>query len=130
MLSQSISRSILIAFAAAFLLSGAGIAEATASVGKDRVKSPDKPPLHLTAAQRKLVVDSVSGRDTDDKLPDGFIPAVGAKIPSQKKLPIHPIPPPASSKFPALKNYDYAKLPDKILLIDPMSRKVVDLIDR
>jgi hypothetical protein len=40
------------------------------------------------------------------------------------------VPPPASAKVPALKNYDYAKLPGKILLVDPMTRKVVEVIPR
>ncbi|HVT54913.1 MAG TPA: DUF1236 domain-containing protein, partial [Xanthobacteraceae bacterium] len=75
-------------------------------------------------------LQSVSGADTTDKLPEGFTPAVGAKIPTQKKLPIHPVPPPASTKIPELKNYDYAKLSDKLLLVDPMTRKVVEVIPR
>lgn len=130
MSSRSVSRFVSIGFASALLVSGAGMAAASASVGKDRVQSPHKAPLHLADAQRKIAVDAVSGWDTGDKLPEGFNPVVGAKIPSQKKLPIHPVPPPANLKMPALKNYDYAKLPDKILLVDPMTRKVVDVIAR
>ena len=128
--SRSISRFVSVGLATALLAASSGMAAATASVGKDRVQAPKKAPLHLTDAQRKLVIDSVSSRDTGDKLPAGFNPAVGAKIPSQKKLPIHPVPPPARAKVPALKSYDYAKLPDKILLVDPMTRKVVEVITR
>ena len=128
--SRSISRFVVIGLSSVLLATSSGMAAATASVGKDRVQAPKKAPLHLTDAQRKIVVDSVSGWDTGDKVPEGFSPVVGAKIPSQKKLPIHPVPPPASSKVPGLKSYDYAKLPDKILLIDPMTRKVVEVIAR
>jgi hypothetical protein len=67
-------------------------------------------------------------RPTDDKLPAGFEPAVGTKVPSQKKLPLHPLPRPLVTQVPALKQYYYAKLPDKVLLVDPMARKVVDVI--
>jgi hypothetical protein len=123
-----IPRLISIAGAAALLVSGSEMAAATASVGNDRVQSPKKPALHLTSDQQKIVVDAVSWRDTSDKLPAGFNPVVGANIPTQKKLPIHPVPPPASDKIPALKNYDYAQLPDRILLIDPMTRKVAYVI--
>jgi hypothetical protein len=125
-----VSRFLFVTAMSAFLVSGSGMAAATASVGNDRVQSPKKTALKLTDAQRKLVIDSVNSRDTGDKLPAGFDPAIGAKIPSQKKLPIHPVPPPASAKVPALKNYDYAKLPGKILLVDPMTRKVVEVIPR
>jgi hypothetical protein len=89
-----------------------------------------KSPPHLNDAQRRVLLQSVSGKDTTDKLPERFTPAVGAKIPTQKKLPIHPVPPPARAKIPELKNYDYAKLSDKVLLIDPMTRKIVDVIPR
>lgn len=128
--SRSAFRFVSIGFASALLISGASMAAATVSVGKDRVQAPKKTTLQLTDAERKLVVDSVSGWDTGDTLPAEFNPAAGAKISSQKKLPIHPVPPPASLKVPALKSYDYAKLPDKILLVDPMTRKVVDVIAR
>lgn len=128
--SRSASRFVSIGLASALLASSSGMAAATASVGNDRVQSPKKTALKLTNAQRKLVVDSVKIWDTGDKLPAAFNPVVGAKIPSQKKLPIHPVPPPASAKVPTLKNYDYAKLSDKVLLIDPMTRKVVEVIQR
>jgi hypothetical protein len=49
-------------------------------------------------------------------------------VPSQKKLPLHPLPRPLVTEVPALKQYYYAKLPDKVLLVDPMARKVVDVI--
>ena len=32
------------------------------------------------------------------------------------------------NQVPTLKQYYYAKLPDKVLLVDPMARKVVDVI--
>lgn len=127
---RSISHFISIGLASALLVSSSGMAAATVSIGNDRVQAPKKAALQLTDAERKLVVDSVSGWDTGATLPAGFNPAVGAKIPSQKKLPIHSVPPPASLKVPVLKSYDYAKLPDKILLIDPMTRKVVEVIAR
>jgi len=125
-----VPRLVSIAAAAAFLVSGSEIAAASASVGNDRVQSPKKPALHLTDAQRKIVIDAVSWRDTGDKLPAGFSPVVGADIPTQAKLPSHPVPSPASDRIPALKNYYYAKMPDKVLLIDPMTRKVAEVIAR
>jgi hypothetical protein len=41
-------------------------------------------------------------RPTDDKLPAGFQPVVGAKVPTQKKLPLHPLPRPLVNEIPAL----------------------------
>lgn len=128
--SRFIFRFVSAGLATALLAASSGMASATVSVGRDRVQAPKKDSLHLTDVQRRIVVEAVNGWDTGDKLPEGFSPVVGAKIPSQKKLPIHPVPPPARAKVPELKNYDYAKLPDKVLLIDPMTRKVVDVIVR
>jgi len=82
----------------------------------------------LNDAQRHQVWQAVMARPTDDKLPADFQPAVGTKVPSQKKLPLHPLPRPLVTQLPALKQYYYAKLPDKVLLVDPMARKVVDVI--
>src|SRR4029079_1640500 len=41
----------------------------------------------LNEAQRHQVGQGVMARPTDDKLPAGFEPAVGTKVPAQKKLP-------------------------------------------
>jgi hypothetical protein len=89
-----------------------------------------KAPLSLDEAQRQKVWQTVMERATDDKLPAGFQPVVRAKVPTQKKLPLHPLPRPLVNEIPALKQYYYAKLPDQVLLVDPMSRQVVDVITR
>jgi len=65
---------------------------------------------------------------TDAKLPEGFQPVVGATMPTQAKLPLHPLPGPLANEIPVLKEYYYGKLPDKVLLVDPISRKVVEVI--
>src|SRR5947209_19660792 len=35
---------------------------------------PAKPPLKLTDAQKKRIAQAINGKDTLDKLPDGFTP--------------------------------------------------------
>jgi len=103
---------------------------ATAAAAPLGVGAPAKPPLQLTDAQRQQVLQAVKAEDTGDKLPADFQPAVGAKVPSQKKLPLHPLPRPLVNQLPVLKQYDYAKLPSNVLIVDPMTRKVVDVIAR
>jgi hypothetical protein len=97
-------------------------------VGMTPAASQPKPAPVLSEAQRQQVWQAVMARATDDKLPEGFQPVVGAKVPTQKKLPLHPLPRPLANELPVLKQYYYAKLPDKILLVDPVSRKVVEVI--
>jgi hypothetical protein len=86
-----------------------------------------KPAPALNETQRQQVWQAVMAQATDYKLPEGFQPVVGAKVPAQKKLP-HPLPRPLATQVPVLKQYYYAKFPDKVLLVDQISRKVVEVI--
>jgi hypothetical protein len=87
-----------------------------------------KPPLTLTDAQRARVVEAVSKEDTLGKPPEGFVPAVGARVPAQEKLAAHPLPRPLIYEVPTLKQYYYARLPDKVLIIDPMKKEVAAIL--
>jgi hypothetical protein len=87
-----------------------------------------KPPLTLTDAQRAKVVDAVSKEDTLEKLPEGFAPAVGAQVPDQAKLATHPLPRPLVYELPQLKEYYYARLPDRVLIVDPMKKEVAAIL--
>jgi len=86
--------------------------------------------LQLTEAQRQQVVQAVNPKDTEDKLPADFQPSVGATVPSQEKMPMHPLPRPLVYQVPVLKQYYYAKLPKNVVIVDPMTKKVVDVIPR
>ena len=89
-----------------------------------------KPPLKLTDEQKKRVAQAINGKDTLDKLPEGFTPAIGAKVPIQSKLPEHPLPRPLVYEIPALKNYYYVQLDDKVLIVDPMTKTVAEIVAR
>jgi hypothetical protein len=89
-----------------------------------------KPPLQLTDPQRQQVLQAVVAENSDDKLPADFQPANGAQVPSQQKLPLHPLPRPLVYQIPVLKQYYYAKLSSNVLIVDPMTRKIVDVIAR
>jgi hypothetical protein len=97
------------------------------TVGMSAAAEP-KPAPALNEVERQQVWQAVMAQATDDKLPEGFQPVVGAKVPTQIKLPLHPLPGPLANQIPVLKQYYYAKLPDKVLLVDPISRKVVEVI--
>jgi hypothetical protein len=117
-------------FAVAALIAGpAHAAEGTPSITVANLNHA-KQPLHLSDAQRRQVVDAINGRNTLDKLPEGFVAQVGAKVPTQKKLPLEPLPRPLVYKIPELKQYYYAQLADNVLIVDPMKRSVVDVIAR
>ena len=123
-----------VTIAACLLLAGG----ASAAPGTDAAHKTDtraaarqpKPPLELIDPQRQQVLEAVSTKDTLDKPPAGFKPTIGAAVPSQKKLALHPLPRPLVYQIPVLKQYYYGKLPDTVLIVDPMTRKVVDVIAR
>jgi len=90
------------------------------------------PPLHLSDAQRNQIQQALRGEDTEvtfgtktTKPAESFNPTVGAKIPASLKP--HTLPPPVLSQMPELKRYTYLKFKNQVLIVDPMSRKVVDM---
>jgi hypothetical protein len=103
---------------------------AASALSEARARSRVKAPLQLTDSQRQQVIHAVNEKATDDMLPSGFHPATGAAVPSQEKLPLHPLPRPLIYQIPVLKQYYYAKLPKSVLIVDPMTRRVVDVITR
>lgn len=105
---------------------GATYVPGTKAGGEKTVKKP----LALTDTQRQQVRQAVASAGTDDKLPPDFTPTVGAKVPKQKKLPLHPLPQDISRQIPALKQYYYGKLPNNVLIVDPVAKTVVAVIPR
>jgi hypothetical protein len=90
------------------------------------------PPLKLSDDQRAKIRQMVSGENTEvqfslksNKPAEGFAPSVGAKIPAGLKP--HALPPPLLAEMPTLKRYTYLKFKQQVLIIDPMSRKIVDM---
>ena len=112
--------------------SGLAYAANTTVHRTDTIAGPQKPkePLTLTEADRRRVLTAVTPLDTEDKLPANFDPVAGEAVPSQKKLPLHPLPRPLINQIPKLKEYYYAKLPTRILIVNPTKKKVVEVIPR
>ena len=121
-------RRIIIAALAIGLAGGPAIAQLHSSTGTVADPIAATLPLALTPAQRQRVIAAVTKEDTLDKLPPDYQPAIGAKIPTQKQLAAHPLPRPLVYEVPQLKQYYYARLPDRVLIIDPMKREVAAIL--
>lgn len=87
-----------------------------------------KQALSLTTAQQKLAWKDVEQSATAQKTPADFSPRVGATVP--KDVALKPVPAKLSRQVSSLKPYDYALLKDELLIVDPTSKKVVDVINR
>jgi hypothetical protein len=95
-------------------------------------QNPTLPPLHLSDAQRDRIRSVLSGKNTEvdfalksAKPAQSFAPSVGAKVPAG--LHPHALPPPLIYEMPPLKRYSYLKFKGQVLIINPMSRKIVDM---
>jgi hypothetical protein len=95
-------------------------------------QNPQVPPLHLSDDQRAKVRQALSRLNSEvefqqksTKSAQSFAPAVGQKIP--KGLHPHALPTPLTKEVPALKRYTYLKFKQQVLIINPMSRKIVDM---
>jgi len=95
-------------------------------------QKPKLPPLKLTDAQRGKI--SAALRDVNsevdfklksNKPAEAFTPTPGATIP--KGLHPHALPRPLIYELPVLRDYTYLKFKHQVLIIDAMSRKIVDM---
>ena len=87
-----------------------------------------KPPLQLSEEQRRAIQDALVTAHSAQKTPDKFEPKVGAKVPTSLKL--NAMPAPLINQEPVLKQYDFVKLDNDLLVVDPMDNTVVAVIPR
>jgi len=90
------------------------------------------PPLHLSDAQRNQIQQALRSENSEvtfgtktTKPTESFNPTVGAKISASLKP--HTLPPPVTSQMPELKRYTYLKFKHQVLIINPMTRIIVDI---
>lgn len=85
-----------------------------------------RPPLQLDDRQKAEIRAAVELQDTAQKAPKDFRPTVGGEVP--KAITMHAMPLPLLERLPSLKQYDYAKLEDEVIVIDPMAKKIVAVL--
>jgi len=102
------------------------------SVGPPVAQNTSPPPLQLTDQQKAKIKQVLRGKSTEvtftlktTKPTQSFNPTIGAKIPSPLKA--HSLPPPLIHEMPALKQYTYLKFKGQVLIINPMTGKIVDI---
>ena len=86
------------------------------------------PPAQLTDAQRDAIQNGLVAVHTQQKAPKDFNPQVGQALPSPLK--VDTLPQDLVRKDAALKEYGYAKTEKDILVLDPLSKKIVAVIPR
>jgi hypothetical protein len=84
--------------------------------------------IGLTASHRRIIFENVAGERVQ-KLADDQKPSVGGIIPDS--IMLNEIPIAVKDQVGLLRDFKIARLPDdNILIVDPASRKIVDIITR
>jgi hypothetical protein len=107
---------------------GAILLAAACCSGVAAAQTHTPPPLQLTDQQREMIRDAVMTEHVAQPTPKGFEARAGAALPTAIKG--GPLPRPLVYQIEALKHYYYAKIDHDLLIIDPMNKKVVEVIPR
>lgn len=86
--------------------------------------------LRLTPAQRARIFETVNREKDKVKLPRAVSPqiSVGAQMPPSIELYV--LPDDIAAEVPATKFYQYTIVKDQVVIVDPTTMTVVDLIRR
>jgi len=102
------------------------------STGDKVPQKPSLPKLNLTNGQREQIRKGVLGQNTEvefklksTKSAKDFNPQVGAKLP--KGVTGHSLPPSVLAQLPQLRDYKYVTMKDQVLIVNAMTKKIVDL---
>jgi hypothetical protein len=84
--------------------------------------------VSLTDAQQKLTLKDIEQSGQVQTKPTNFTASVGATVPNV--LALKPVPAGLGQQVKALKSYDYALLQRELLIVSPINKKIVDVINR
>jgi hypothetical protein len=128
-------KSHLIAITAAALLAGIGTASAadmhTTSNTMSKtpaMQSMAKDNLTLSRSQQRTAWKDLGKQASNQTAPSNFKASVGATIPGD--ITIQAVPAKVAARVSALKPYDFALLDNKLVIVNPNDKKVVDVISR
>jgi hypothetical protein len=85
------------------------------------------PSLKLTPAQKQTIYASISSQKQKETAPPTFRVAVGAVVPPSVEL--QALPKTIVDLMPELKDYEYAMVTNQVLLVDPKTKQVIEIIN-
>jgi len=109
---------------AALVLAGTAVAQSTPDAG--RPVTPDRPVL-LAPDKQARIRDQV----TRSKLESAMLPRpaeIGMTVPAS--VPLHALPEDSVTELPTVTAYHYFVAGEQIAIVDPATRRVVQLIDK
>ncbi len=109
---------------AAGLLAG-GISMASAATMSQSSSTPSNS-LSLSSSQQKTAWRNLHSQAKEQQAPSSFFATVGAAVPAS--VTIRPVSTKTASAVPMLKDYDFAMVNHKILIVNPKDRKIAVVI--
>ena len=98
------------------------------AAAQDNVRSNQTIQPHELAQQQAAIREGLVAEHTQQKTPDGFQPKVGDALPKIMKVDV--MPQDLTRREPSLKEYGYAKTASDILVLDPMTKKIIAVVPR
>ncbi len=83
--------------------------------------------LKLSADQKHTIYQSINNQKQKETAPLDFRAAVGAVVPSSVEL--QPLPKTIVDLMPQIKDYQFAMVANQVLLVEPKSKQVVEIIN-
>jgi hypothetical protein len=97
------------------------------SVATAQSTNPEATPnLDLSAGQKQTIYTSIRNLNIKNETPPNFQPLVGAVVPTEVKL--EPMPKTIGELAPRLKDFQVAMISNQVVVVEPQSRKVVEVI--
>jgi hypothetical protein len=93
--------------------------------GTSQSTSPNQK-VQLSATQKTAIYNAVSKDKSKSAAPANFQPSIGAKVPAS--LELHALPPEALANAQAASSYRYTMANNQVVLVDPLTMQVVDII--
>ena len=110
------------------LLAVPAMAQNSKTIDPNKLTVEAKEPLQLDDQHRAAIQNALVAEHTQQKAPKDFKPEVGATPPKGIKIDVMPLA--LAREQPVLKEYGYAKTASHLLVIDPMSKRIVAVIPR
>jgi hypothetical protein len=80
----------------------------------------------LTPSQRSAIYSAVAKENSKATPPVAFNPVVGAKVPPS--IALSALPDSALAEIPAIRSYQYTVVKNDVVLVDPTTLQVIDII--
>ena len=128
-MNESLRRRIAFLALACLLSSLTGVSFAVAQsteIEEARKPNSEVPTLDLTLAQKKAIYQEVR-RGKSREAPIRFAPQVGADVPPM--ITLYPLPEAILENDPVTRLYQFTRVEDQIVLVDPTKMRVVAVIE-